>query len=67
MLARAISAIDVQRCLRSGVIEEGPFMNEKGLWQITMRRRTAGSELRVVAALDLPTHTVIVTTFRGRV
>jgi hypothetical protein len=67
MRERRISRLDIQRCLELGVIEEGPFRNDKDLWQMTVRRRSAGEEIRVVVAVDPDSMVVVVTAYRGDV
>jgi hypothetical protein len=41
---RKITRRQIETCLRSGYvdIDEGPFMNEHGNWQTTMRHYSAG-------------------------
>lgn len=48
---RGITRPQIESCLRKGTIEEGPFRNERGDWQVTLCRRAAGEELRVVVIL----------------
>jgi hypothetical protein len=48
---RGITRPQIETCVRKGTIEEGPFRNERGDWQVTLCRRAAGEELRVVVIL----------------
>lgn len=52
MRQRAVTPAQVERALRTGVIEEGPALDIHGNWKCTMRRFTAGTELRVAVAID---------------
>lgn len=45
---RNITRGQVENCCRRGTFEEGPFLNERGDWQVTMYRHAAGEEMRCV-------------------
>ena len=59
---RSITRRQIEVCLRSGAIEEGPFLNNHGNWQVTMRCYSAGEELVCVVAIDWPKELIIITT-----
>jgi hypothetical protein len=48
---RGITRPQVESCIRKGTIDEGPFRNERGDWQVTLYRHAAGEEMRVVIIL----------------
>jgi hypothetical protein len=48
---RCITWPRIVSCIRKGAIQEGPFRNERGDWQVTLYRHAAGEELRVVIIL----------------
>ncbi|SEN71670.1 DUF4258 domain-containing protein [Nitrosomonas marina] len=53
MVERDITRMQVIRCLKHGVIVEGPYRDIKfGLWRQTLEVRTAGNVISVVASLD---------------
>jgi len=41
---RNISASQIQHCCLKGTIEEGPFLNSHGNWQVTLFRHAAGPQ-----------------------
>ncbi len=60
---RAINRRQIDVCLRRGLIEEGPFMNMHGHWQVTMCRRAAGDEIHCVVAIDWATRLIVITVY----
>lgn len=60
---RSITRPQIVTCLRCGAIEEGPFLNVHGNWQVTMRCYSAGEELACVVAIDWPNQVIVITTF----
>lgn len=62
MLERGVTEEDVLRCLRLGRIVEGPALNPRGNWKMTVRRFAAGETLEVVAVIEVPDSGVIVVT-----
>lgn len=48
---RGITRPQVESCIRKGTIDEGPFQNERGDWQVTLYRHAAGEEMKVVIIL----------------
>lgn len=49
--ARNITRRQIELCCQKGTIEEGPFRNERGDWQVTLYRHAAGEELRCVVVI----------------
>jgi Domain of unknown function (DUF4258) len=60
---RCITRRQVELCLRNGFIQEGPFMNHKGHWQVTMNSYSAGEQLACVVAIDWPNRLIVITTY----
>lgn len=49
---RGITRRQIELCCQKGTLEEGPFRNERGLWQATLFRHAAGEELRCVVVIE---------------
>jgi hypothetical protein len=62
MVERGVTEEDVLKCLRLGRITEGPALNPRGNWKMTVHRFAAGEELDVVAVIEVPDDGVIVVT-----
>ena len=60
---RRITRPQIEACIRKGYVEEGPFVNPHGNWQVTMCRRVAGEEVRCVIAVDPPKKILVITTY----
>lgn len=60
---RKITRPQIEACLRKGTIEEGPFVNGHGHWQVTMYRHAAGEEMHCVVAIDWPSRLIVVTVY----
>lgn len=60
---RKITRPQIEACLRKGTVEEGPFLNAHGHWQVTLFRHAAGEELHCVVAIDWPSKAIVVTTY----
>lgn len=67
MKQRKISRTQVFCCLKHGQIDEGPYRNVHGAWQMRMSVKSAGEIIQVVAVLDYDDetgeHSVILTVF----
>jgi hypothetical protein len=59
---RLITRIQIERCVRMGVLEEGPFIDPKGKWRMTLTRHTAGEKISCVVAIEWTTQKVLVIT-----
>lgn len=65
MAERRVTRMQVIRCLRHGMILEGPIWSmTKGNWECRMHHIVAGDSLTVGLAIDLDENVVIVTVFR---
>lgn len=62
MVERGVTEEDVLRCLLLGRIVEGPALNARGNWKMTVHRFAAGEALDVVAVIEVPDNGVIVVT-----
>jgi hypothetical protein len=62
MVERGVTEEDVLRCLILGRIVEGPALNLRGNWKMTVHRFAAGEALDVVAVIEMPDQGVIVVT-----
>ncbi|MGL4635679.1 MAG: DUF4258 domain-containing protein [Beijerinckiaceae bacterium] len=60
---RGFSRRQIELCVQKGTIVEGPFLNQKGNWQVNLFRHAAGEELTCVVAIELPKSLIIVTVF----
>lgn len=60
---RRIPPTLVQTCLQKGSITEGPFLNQKGNWQVTMERMLAGEELTVAVAIERNQSLLVITVY----
>ena len=63
MRERGFSRARIFRCLQRGSIIEGPFVNARGNWQVTMSRQAAGEETQCVAAIDWATRLLVITVY----
>ena len=63
---RSITRKQIEFCMQSGFIAEGPFMNDFGNWQVTLCCRHAGDELTCVVAIDWPSQLIVITTIRRK-
>ena len=48
-----ITRPQIEACLRKGTIQEGPYLNERGQWQLNMYRHAAGEEVECVVIIVL--------------
>jgi hypothetical protein len=62
MVERGVTEEDVLKCLMLGRITEGPALNARGNWKMTIHRFAADEELDVVAVIEVPDDGVIVVT-----
>jgi len=60
---RSITRIQIERCVRMGILTEGPFINQFGNWQMNLTRQTAGEEITCSVAIDWATLVTVITTF----
>ncbi|MFS8037710.1 DUF4258 domain-containing protein [Xanthobacter sp. AM11] len=60
---RGISRRQIEMCVQRGTIQEGPFLNSHGQWQVTLFRHAAGDELCCPVAIDWPNKVLVITAF----
>jgi hypothetical protein len=60
---RRITRLQIERCVRSGTITEGPFINSIGNWQMNLTRYAAGEEITCSVAIEWATKLIVITTF----
>ena len=49
-----ITRRQIDLCCQKGSIQEGPFLNQHGHWQVNLFRMAAGEELTCVVAINWP-------------
>jgi hypothetical protein len=60
---RSITRIQIERCVRHGIITECPFINQHGNWQMNLTRQTAGEQVTCAVAIEWATRIIVITTF----
>jgi hypothetical protein len=60
---RSITRIQIERCVRHGIISEGPFINKYGNWQMNLTRQTTGEQITCAVAIEWATRIIVITTF----
>jgi hypothetical protein len=60
---RRITRPQIERCVQKGSITEGPFINQKGHWQMNLSRFTAGEQITCTVAIEWATKILVITTF----
>jgi hypothetical protein len=60
---RRINRRQIDLCLRKGTIGEGPFRNERGNWQVTLRRHAAEEEIECTVVIEWKTRLIVVTVY----
>jgi hypothetical protein len=60
---RKITRRQIELCVQRGTISEGPFVNQRGNWQMNFCRRAAGEEITCVVAIEWATKLIVITTF----
>jgi hypothetical protein len=60
---REISRPQVEKCVRLGTIQEGPFLNQHGHWQMNLFRHAAGEQVTCVVAIDWATRLLVINAF----
>ena len=62
MRKRKINRTQIYRCLRRGILVEGPYLDIHNYWRCTFETITAGENIQVVVAFNTREHLVVVTT-----
>lgn len=60
---RKITRPQVEKCVRLGTIQEGPFLNQFGHWQMNLFRHAAGEQVTCVVAIDWATRILVINAF----
>jgi hypothetical protein len=58
-----ITRRQIELCVQRGTIGEGPFVNQRGNWQLNLCRRAAGEEITCVVVIEWATKLLVITTF----
>ncbi|WP_316980026.1 DUF4258 domain-containing protein [Shumkonia mesophila] len=61
MRKRGINATQVYRCLRAGVLAEGPYVDIHGYWRCAFETLTAGDSIKAVVAFNSRELLIVVT------
>lgn len=62
-LRHGVTRRQIETCARKGTIVEGPFLNARGNWQVTMQRHAAGEEIQCVIAIEWKTHIIAISSY----
>jgi hypothetical protein len=62
---RRISRIQIERCIRKGLLStvDPPHINIHGQWTAVIQRQAAGEEVTCVVVIDWPERLIIVTAY----
>jgi hypothetical protein len=60
---RNVSRRQIELCIQTGYISEGPFLNDHKNWQVTMCGYHAGEELTCVVAIEWASKLLIITVY----
>jgi Domain of unknown function (DUF4258) len=60
---RRITRRQIELCVQKGTVQEGPFLNSRGNWQLNLRRHAAGEEITVVVAIEWFTKVLVISAF----
>lgn len=60
---RKITRPQIEKCIRLGTIQEGPFLNKHGNWQFNLFRHAAGEQVTCVVAIDWATRVLVINAF----
>ena len=63
---RLVTRRQIELRCQKGTIVEGPFVNAKGSWQVSLFRHAAGEQITCVVAIEWPENLIVVTVFRRR-
>ncbi len=63
---RLVTRRQIELCCQRGTIVEGPFVNGRGNWQVSLFRHAAGEVITCAVAVEWPEALIVVTVFRGR-
>jgi hypothetical protein len=60
---RGITHRQIELCVQKGTMQEGPFVNGRGNWQMNLYRHAAGEEITCVVAIEWATKVLVISTF----
>jgi hypothetical protein len=60
---RRITRRQIELCVQRGTIQEGPFLNGHGNWQMNFYRHAAGEQVTCVLAIEWVTRILVINTF----
>jgi hypothetical protein len=60
---RKITRPQIEKCVRLGTIQEGPFLNQFGNWQFNLYRHAAGEQVTCVVAIEWATRVLVINAF----
>jgi hypothetical protein len=60
---RKITRPQIEKCVRLGTIQEGPFLNQYGNWQFNLFRHAAGEQVTCVVAIEWATRVLVINAF----
>jgi len=60
---RKFTRTQIERCVRSGTVSEGPFMNIHGNWQVNLTHHAAGEKITCVVAIEWAARVLVITVF----
>jgi hypothetical protein len=60
---RKITRPQIEKCVRLGTIQEGPFLNQHGNWQVNLFRHAAGEQVTCVVAIEWATRVLVINAF----
>jgi len=60
---RKVTRRQIEKCVQLGTIQEGPFLNKFGNWQMNLYRHAAGEEVTCVVAIEWATRVLVINTF----
>lgn len=60
---RRITRRQIELCVQKGTIQEGPYLNQHGNWQVNLYRHAAGEEVTCVVAIEWESRVIVITAF----
>ncbi len=60
---RRVTRRQIELCVQKGTIQEGPFLNAHGNWQMNFYRHAAGEQLTCVVAIEWATKVLVINAF----
>jgi len=60
---RQITRRQIELCVQKGTIDEGPFLNKYGNWQMNLHRHAAGEQITCTVAIEWIECVIVITAF----